>query len=178
VGHDYDTFAADLNPPLEHLDLTGVVLGGFTVGTGEVTRRLARYGSGRVAKAVMFGGSRRSCSRPITIPGASTSSIRETKASIVKDQYAPSRFPGQLLQHHRPGRPRADQRLDLAGSLTIASGTSPYATYACVDAWLTGFRANLSKIDVPTLVMHGTEDRILPYQATAARLPGLTSWAT
>jgi non-heme chloroperoxidase len=56
VGYDYDTFAADLNPLLEHLDLTGVVLGGFTVGTGEVTRRLARYGSGRVAKAVMFGG--------------------------------------------------------------------------------------------------------------------------
>ena len=46
-----------------------------------------------------------------------------------------------------------------------------------MDAWLTGFRANLSKIDVPTLVMHGTEDRILPYQATAARLPGPTSWA-
>ena len=45
-----------MNPLLEHLDLTGVVLGGFTVGTGEVTRRLARYGSDRVAKAVMFGG--------------------------------------------------------------------------------------------------------------------------
>jgi non-heme chloroperoxidase len=53
------------------------------------------------------------------------------------------------------------------------AGASPYATYACVGTWLTDFREDLPKIDVPVLVMHGTEDRILPYQATAARLPGL-----
>jgi non-heme chloroperoxidase len=58
-------------------------------------------------------------------------------------------------------------------SFAVASGASPYATYACVDTWRTDFRADLPKIDVPTLVVHGTEDRILPYEATAKRLPGL-----
>jgi pimeloyl-ACP methyl ester carboxylesterase len=55
-------------------------------------------------------------------------------------------------------------------SFNVAADASPYATYACVDTWLTDFRDDLPKIDVPTLVVHGTEDRILPFEATAARL--------
>lgn len=50
---------------------------------------------------------------------------------------------------------------------------SPLATCECVDTWLTDFRRDLPRIDVPTLVIHGTADRILPYEATARRLPGL-----
>jgi non-heme chloroperoxidase len=55
TGYDYDTFAADLNALLRHLDLTDVVLCGFSMGTGEVTRYLGSYGSARVRKAAMFG---------------------------------------------------------------------------------------------------------------------------
>jgi non-heme chloroperoxidase len=55
VGYDYDTFAADLNALLEHLDLRDVILVGFSMGSGEVTRYLGRYGSGRVAKAALLG---------------------------------------------------------------------------------------------------------------------------
>jgi non-heme chloroperoxidase len=58
----------------------------------------------------------------------------------------------------------------LRASFQVAAGASPYASYACVDSWLTDFRADLPKIDVPTLVVHGTADRILPFEATAARL--------
>jgi non-heme chloroperoxidase len=58
----------------------------------------------------------------------------------------------------------------LRASFQVAAGSSPYATYACVDTWLTDFRADLPKIDVPTLVVHGTADRILPFEASAARL--------
>ena len=61
----------------------------------------------------------------------------------------------------------------MQASFNVAAAASPYASYACVDSWLTDFRADLPKIDVPTLVVHGTADRILPYEATAARLPGL-----
>jgi non-heme chloroperoxidase len=61
----------------------------------------------------------------------------------------------------------------LQASFNVAVGSSPYGTYACVDTWLTDFRADLPKIDIPTLVVHGTEDRILPYDSTAKRLPGL-----
>jgi non-heme chloroperoxidase len=58
----------------------------------------------------------------------------------------------------------------LRASFQVAAGSSPYATYACVDTWLTDFRGDLPKIDIPTLVVHGTADRILPFEATAARL--------
>ena len=58
-------------------------------------------------------------------------------------------------------------------SFNVAAAASPYASYACVDTWLTDFRADLPKIDVPLLVMQGTEDRILPFENTAARLTGL-----
>ena len=58
-------------------------------------------------------------------------------------------------------------------SFNVAAAASPFATYACVDTWLTDFREDLTKIDVPMLVVHGTEDRILPYDATAKRLPAL-----
>ena len=58
----------------------------------------------------------------------------------------------------------------LRASFRVAAGASPYASYACVDTWLTDFRADLPKIDIPTLVVHGTADRILPFEATAARL--------
>jgi pimeloyl-ACP methyl ester carboxylesterase len=58
-------------------------------------------------------------------------------------------------------------------SFIVAVGASPYAAHAVVDTWLTDFRADLPKIDVPTLAIHGDADRILPLEATAARLPGL-----
>jgi non-heme chloroperoxidase len=58
-------------------------------------------------------------------------------------------------------------------SFNVACMGSAYSSYACVDTWLTDFRDDLPKIDVPTLVLHGTEDRILPFEATAARLPDL-----
>src|SRR3977135_3053357 len=61
---------------------------------------------------------------------------------------------------------------------TVAVTSSPHATYACVDTWLTDFRPDLPKIDVPVLVLHGTADRILPFEVTAARLPALIADCT
>src|SRR5439155_1304569 len=63
-------------------------------------------------------------------------------------------------------------------SFNVAVGASPFASYACVSTWLTDFRADLGKLDVPVLVMHGTDDRILPIEATAARLPALIADCT
>ena len=72
TGYDYDTFAADLNALLEHLRLDDLVLAGFSMGTGEVTRYLGAYGSARVRRGVLFGAIRRSYSRRTTTPRAST----------------------------------------------------------------------------------------------------------
>ena len=174
IGYDYDTFAADLNALLEHLNLANVVLIGFSMGTGEVTRYLGRYGSDRIAKAAMLGVIPpfllKTDDNPEGVDGQVFDGI---KAAIVKDRYA--YFKDFLDNFYNVDRLAPERISDQAwqASFNVAVGASPYATYACVDTWLTDFRADLPSIDVPTLVVHGTEDRILPYDATARRLPGL-----
>ena len=174
IGYDYDTFAADLNAVLEHLDLTGIVLGGFSMGTGEVTRYLGRYGSGRVAKAAMFGVIPPFLLKtPDNPEGVDGQVFDGLKAQISKDRYA---YFKQFFDNFYNVDKLAPERISEQAwnaSFNVAAGASPYASYACVDTWLTDFRADLPNIDVPTLVVHGTEDRILPYEATAKRLPGL-----
>jgi non-heme chloroperoxidase len=174
VGYDYDTFAADLNALLEHLDLTGVVLGGFSMGTGEVTRYLGRYGSGWVRKAAMFGVIPPFLLKTGDNPeGVDPHVVEDIQTAIIKDRYA--YFEDFFNNFYNTGKLAPERISDRAwqASFNVVAGASPYATYACVGTWLTDFREDLPKIDVPVLVMHGTEDRILPYQATAARLPGL-----
>jgi pimeloyl-ACP methyl ester carboxylesterase len=83
-----------------------------------------------------------------------------------------SRTSRQLLQC-RQAHAGPHQRAAWQTSFDVAAGSSPFATHACVDTWLTDFRRDVPKIDVPVLVVHGTEDRILPYESTAARLPAL-----
>ena len=174
TGYDYDTFAADLNALLEHLDLDGIVLGGFSMGTGEVTRYLGRYGSGRVAKAAMFGVIPPFLLKtPDNPEGVDGQVFEDIKAQIVKDRYV---YFKQFFDNFYNTDKLAPERISeqaWQASFNVAAGASPYASYACVDTWLTDFRDDLPKIDVPTLVVHGTEDRILPHEATAARLPRL-----
>jgi non-heme chloroperoxidase len=174
VGHDYDTFAADLNALLEHLDLQDIVLVGFSMGTGEVTRYLGRYGSARVRKAALLGAIPpfllQTDDNPEGVPAEVFEGI---KAAVVKDRYAYFKdfFDNFYNVDVLSGSRISEQAWQ--ASFNVAAAASPHASYACVDSWLTDFRGDLPKIDVPTLVVHGTEDRILPISATAARLPGL-----
>jgi non-heme chloroperoxidase len=174
AGYDYDTFASDLNTLLEHLDLNGVVLGGFSMGTGEVTRYLGTYGSARVHKAVLIGTVPPFLLKTADDPeGVDGQVFEDIKAAIVKDRYA---YFGDFLDNfYNTDTFSPDRISDRAwdASFAVASTASPVATYACVDSWLTDFRDDLPKIDVPVLAIHGTADRILPYEATAKRLPDL-----
>jgi non-heme chloroperoxidase len=174
VGYDYDTFAADLNAVLDHLSLDGVVLAGFSMGTGEVTRYLGKYGSGRVSKAVLIGAIPpfllKTDDNPEWIDGSVFEGI---KSAIVADRYAYFKdFLDNFYNVDKLGGTRISDQAWQA-SFNVAAGSSPYATYVCVDTWLTDFRDDLPKFDIPTLLVHGTEDRILPFEATAARLPAL-----
>jgi non-heme chloroperoxidase len=174
IGYDYDTFAADLSVLLEHLDVRDVVLCGFSMGTGEVTRYLGRYGSARVRKAVLLGVIPPFLLKTEDNPeGVDGQVFTDIQAAIVMDRYA--YFKTFLDNFYNVDVLRPDRISDQAwqASFQVAVGSSPYATYACVGTWLTDFREDLAKIDVPTLVMHGTEDRILPFEATAARLSDL-----
>jgi non-heme chloroperoxidase len=176
VGYDYDTFAADLKTLIEHLDLNDVVLVGFSMGTGEVTRYLGRYGSRRVRKAALLGAIppflRKTDDNP---EGVDEAVFEGIKAAIAEDRYA--YFKDFLDSFYNVDKlaPKRISEQAWQASFSVAAGASPFATYACVDPWLTDFRGDLPKIDVPVLIMHGTEDRILPFEATAARLPALIS---
>jgi non-heme chloroperoxidase len=174
VGYDYDTFAADLNALLEHLDVTDVVLVGFSMGTGEVTRYLGTYGSARIAKAVLMGAIPPFLLKTDDNPeGVEHTVFDGIKAAVLADR--PAYFKDFLDNFYNVdvlGGTRISEQA-WQNSFTVAIGASPYAAYACVDTWLTDFRDDLPKIDVPTLLIHGDADRILPYAATAARLPEL-----
>jgi non-heme chloroperoxidase len=174
IGYDYDTFAADLNALMEQLDLTDVVLAGFSMGTGEVTRYLGRYGSARVSKAALLGAIPPFLLKTDDNPeGADGKVFEDIKAAIAKDRYAYFRdFLDNFYNVDKFGGTRISDHAWQA-SFIVACGCSPHATYAVVDTWLTDFRGDVAKFDVPTLLVHGTEDRILPFEATAKRLPTL-----
>jgi non-heme chloroperoxidase len=176
TGYDYDTFAADLNALLDHLALDEVDLVGFSMGTGEVTRYLGKYGSGRVRKAALLGAIPPFLLKTDDNPeGVDRSVFEGIKSAVVADRYAYFKdFLDNFYNVDKLGGTRISDQAWQA-SFNVAAAASPHATYACVDTWLTDFRADLAKIDVPVLVVHGTEDRILPYESTAKRLPELVA---
>ena len=172
TGYDYDTIAADLKAVLDHLALgEEVALAGFSMGTGEVTRYLGSYGSAGVSKAALFGVIPpfllQTDDNPKGVPGEVFEGIKQ---QVLADRY---KWFDDFFANFYNTDVLAPERIGdaaLRASFQVAASASPYASYACVDTWLTDFRGDLPKIDVPTLVVHGTADRILPFEATAARL--------
>jgi len=172
TGYDYDTFAADLNKLVTTLNLQDAALVGFSMGGGEVARYLGTYGSKRVSKAVFIASIPpfllKTADNPEGVDGGVFEGI---KKGIVADRLA---FLSQFLSNFYNldvlgGKLISDQAVQL--SWNIGAGASPKGTLDCVSAWLTDFRNDLKKIDVPTLVIHGDSDRILPLSATGKRTP-------
>ena len=174
VGYDYGTFAADLKVVVDTLDLQDMVLAGFSMGTGEVTRYLGTYGSDRVSRAALFGPIPpfllQTDDNPMGVPQSVFDGFSET---IKKDRYGWFKFFFDNFYNvdELHGTRISDEAWN--ASFQVAAGSSAYATLACVPTWLTDFRDDLPKIDVPLLVLQGTEDRILPIEATGRRLPEL-----
>jgi len=172
TGYDYDTFAADLKALLDHLALDqDIVLVGFSMGTGEVTRYLGRYGSAGVSKAVLIGAIPPYLLQTDDNPrGVPKDVFDGLERAHVADRYA--FLDGFLGNLYNADVSIPDRLSDAAlrASSQVAAGSGPYASYACIDTWLTDFRGDLPKIDVPVLAVHGTADRVLPFEATTARL--------
>jgi non-heme chloroperoxidase len=173
-GYDYDTFASDLNAVIETLDLSGVMLVGHSMGTGEVTRYLGTYGSGRVIKAVLVSPIPpfllRTDDNPDGLPGSLFDGFIHTAEAD-----GPAWLKGFLDNFYNidilSGSLVSDQAYE--ASWNIAVGASATGVVACIPTWETDFRADLPKIDVPVLIIQGDADRILPFPNTGRRLPAL-----
>ncbi len=169
-GYDYDTFAADLHIVLTSLNLVGADLVGFSMGTGEVTRYIGKFGTERVRKAVLIGTLGPSLQRAADNPeGVDPQVIEGVRASVRKDR------PAALLQFLHNfynfdvlgGRLVSDRVVE--ENWNVAVGASAIAALKSIDAWTEDFRKDLPRNTVPTLILHGDADRILPAEATSRR---------
>ena len=170
TGYDYDTFAADLDKVLRKLDLKKVALVGFSMGSGEVTRYIGKYGTKRVRKAVLIGTLGPYLLKAADNPEGVDSNVFEgIKAAIRADRPAfLMEFLRNFYNYDVTGGKLVSERV-LEDNWNVAAGASAIGTLACVDCWIEDFRKNLAKNTVPTLILHGDADRILPPNATSRR---------
>jgi pimeloyl-ACP methyl ester carboxylesterase len=170
VGYNYDTFAADLDVVLSTLNLTDVSLVGFSMGTGEVTRYIGKYGTKRVRKAVLIGTLGPYLVKAADNPeGVDRSVFEGIKAAIKADRPAfLMEFLRNFYNYDVTGGKLVSERV-LEANWNVAVGASATGTRACVDAWIEDFRQDIARNTVPTLILHGDADRILPADATSRR---------
>ncbi|MFT4271721.1 MAG: alpha/beta hydrolase [Pantoea sp.] len=165
-GYDYDTFASDINDLINHLGLDKVTLVGFSMGGGDVTRYIGNYGSARVTSLVLLGAVTPIFGKAadyqegvdLSVFAGIRDGLRKDRAQFIKDFAAP--FYGT----------NAGQTVSegvLTQTLNIALLASLKGTLDCVTAFSeTDFRADIAKVDVPTLVIHGSNDQIVPFATT------------
>jgi non-heme chloroperoxidase len=170
VSYDYDTFASDLDQVLNKLGLDQVALVGFSMGSGEVTRHLGRYGAKRIRKAVLIGTLGPYLIKTSDNPeGVDPQVFEGIKAAIRADRPAfLMEFLRNFYNYDVTGGKLVSERV-LEDNWTVAAGASAVGTLACVDCWVEDFRQDISKNTVPTLILHGDADRILPPDATSRR---------
>jgi non-heme chloroperoxidase len=170
-GYDYDTFAADLATLLDHLDLSDVALVGFSMGGGEVARYIGRYGTSRVSRAVLASAVPPYLYKSEDNPegGLDDATIGQFQDGVRGDRIA-------FLEGFTTDFFAAGDKTDLISEPTrlynrdIAAFASPKGTLDCIAAFgRTDFRDDLSKIDVPTLVIHGDSDAIVPFEVSGRR---------
>jgi len=178
-GHDYDTYAADLSSLVSALDVHDVVLVGFSMGTGEVVRYISTYGSHRLAKAVFIGSLQpfmlKTDENPSGVPQETVDGMLDT---IKADRYA---FFTGFLQNFYNTDENLGTRISeeaLRNSWQLATNMSPYTSIWAVSTWFTDWRADIDKIDVPALIMHGTGDLNVPIDITSRVLAKMLPSAT
>ncbi|NYJ03185.1 pimeloyl-ACP methyl ester carboxylesterase [Nocardioides thalensis] len=168
-GYDYDTFASDLHALMETLDLTDAVLVGFSMGTGEVARYLATYGSRRVAKAAFLASLEPCLAKSEDNPtgAAPLEFFVGISEQVSNDRYAYyTAFYEQFYNlEENLGTRISEEVVRRSWDVTVAGGWC--AAAAAPLTWPTDFRDDIPKIDVPTLIAHGTSDNVLPIDATA-----------
>ena len=181
-GYDYDTFAADLNALLTELDLSDVILVGFSMGTGELARYVAKYGGDRVAKLAFLASLEPFLLQTDDNAEGVPQEVFDGIADAAKtDRYAWfTQFYNDFYNLDENLGSRISEEV-VRASWNTATRSAPVAAYAVVPAWLEDFRDDVTAVRdaaKPTLILHGSGDRILPIDATARRFSKLVPDAT
>jgi len=178
TGYNYDTFAEDLHKLVTQLELRDFALTGFSMGGGEVARYIGKYGSKGVSKAVFISAIPpfllKTADNPEGVDGSVFDGIQK---AVAADRYA---FFTEFFKNFYNTDLLLGKRLSeqaVQSSWNIAAGSSATASLACVPTWHEDFRNDLKRVDVPTLVIHGDADRILPISASGQRTAKLIKGA-
>jgi pimeloyl-ACP methyl ester carboxylesterase len=178
AGYNYDTFAEDLHKIVMKLALKDFMLAGFSMGGGEVARYIGKYGSKGVSKAIIVSGVPpfllKTADNPEGVDGSVFAGIQQ---AVAKDRYA---FFTEFFKNFYNTDVLLGKRVSeqaVQASWNVAAGASATASLACVPAWHEDFRQDLARIDIPTLVLHGDADRILPFDASGKRTATLVKGA-
>lgn len=167
-GYEYNTFAADLNILINYLDLHDVTLVGFSMGGGEVARYIGQYGTSRLSSAVLAGAVTPYLFKDDEHPegGMEDADVIGMQDGVREDRIA-------FLEEFSKNFYAAGDKQDLVSdafrhySVEIASFASPKGTIDCIAAFgRTDFREDLKKFDIPTLVIHGDADNIVPFEVS------------
>jgi non-heme chloroperoxidase len=178
TGYNYDTFAADLHQLITQLELHDFSLVGFSMGGGEVARYLGNYGSKGVSKAVIISGVPPFLLKtPENPEGVDGSVFEGIEKAVAADRYA---FFTAFFKDFYNTDVFLNKRVSeqaVQASWNVAAGASATASLVCVPAWHEDFRKDVSKIDLPTLVIQGEADRIVPIKSSGLRTAKLIKGA-
>ena len=174
TGYNYDTFAEDLHHIITKLNLTDITLVGFSMGTGEVARYISLYGDERIEKAVFISGI-----LPALLKTESNQDGVEKKVfddmirKCIEDRPEfMHKFLTDFYSHGIIGRKAVSDEM-IRFSWTLAMEASGIATVNCIDAWGEDFRDDVKKVQVPSLVIHGSGDKITPVDICGRRLKSM-----
>jgi non-heme chloroperoxidase len=170
-GYNFDTLAADLDKLMTELDLREVTLVGFSLGTGELTRYIGTYGTERLKACVFIESLAPSFVKSEDNPnGVDEAGVKAVQQAILDDRLAwLTGLLGDFLNLDDYLGTRVSEET-VRNAWNAGAGASPWATWACVPTWLDDYLQDIKRIDIPTLILHGTADRILSIDGQGRRL--------
>ena len=177
-GYNYDTFAEDLHKLITHLKLQDFTLVGFSMGGGEIARYFGKYGPNGASRAVIIGGIPPFLLKTDDNPeGVEASVFEGIQQAVASDRYA--FFTGFFKNFYNTDQFLGKRVSEEAvrASWNVAAGASATASLECVPTWHEDFRQDLAHVNVPTLVIHGDDDRIVPIGAAGLRTAKLIKGA-
>jgi non-heme chloroperoxidase len=171
VGYDFSTLAGDLDKLLAELDLREVTLIGFSLGTGELARYIGAYGTDRLTSCVFIESLAPSFVKSEENPsGVDQAAVDAVRQAILDDRPAwLTGLLGDFLNLDDYLGKRVSEET-VRNSWNSGAAAGPWATWACVLTWLEDFRDDIKRVDIPTLILHGTADRILSVEGQGRRL--------